>query len=149
MSWITICLILSIFILIIIISQIFYDKAPCCETGWREVLSTIGIAGLIFSILIFIIYTLNSERTIYVEKIIPTYLSKSKTQVYLEFDKDDLHFNYSFSDAKNYNSINDSTIFYFVESINHWGLHDTKIKKQKLLPGIKKEDLDKWIKNRW
>ena len=149
MSWITIILILAIFVLFIIAGYILFDESSCCETGWRDVFTTIGIGGLAIFSIIFLIYTLNSERIIKVEKIEPSFITKSKTKVYLEFDKNDKHWDYTFSDANNYNSINDSTKFYYYESINHYSIHNYKIIKKSELPDLNDDELDKWIKNRW
>ena len=149
MTWITIILTISLLILMIISAYIFFEESECCVTGWRDVLSVSGIIGLVFFTLFVTVYTLSSELEVKMTEITPTFISKSKTKVYLEFDSETKHFEYSYSDAKNFNLITDSTKFYLYESINHWNYHSIVIKKQSRKIGLKKNELGKWIKNRW
>jgi len=149
MTWLTMFLVISFFILMIISAFKFFPASKCCETNSRDVISVIGLIGLIGFSIFTLIYSGNSGRDMKITEITPTYFGKSKTQVYIEFDYFESHSNYKYSDAKTYNELNDSSKFYLVEYKNHWNFHYYEIERENHFKGLKKEEFNKWIKNRW
>ena len=140
MSWSILIGVLIVFIIVLIYSQTL-QKADCCETNLREVLSTTAIIGGILWIFFMLIYTLNVVTKVEYDKVDITYLHKSKTKVYLEYNiKNSNKIKYKYYDNIKDMVIDTNTVFFIKYEYNMFNFASNE-----LLYNIKVPD-DEFIK---
>jgi hypothetical protein len=135
MSWSFLITILIAIVLLLIFSQTL-QKAKCCETNLRVVLSTISIIVGIIWIIFILIYSINVVKRTEYTKVEITYLSKSKTRVYIEYDDDD-DVKYQYYDNIKDMSIDTNTIFFIETKYNMYNYPDKELKYDIKLPEVK------------
>ena len=52
-------------------------------------------------------------------------------------------------EAMNYNKYTDSTTFYFIRTKNHYNIETKILKMKDEIHGLKENEKNKWIENRW
>jgi len=145
MSWITI-IIVTVFFVSMFLYGYRFDSWSSTRDNFQMPAVIIGGLFVLFSG----IYSFASGGKIILNEIKPVYLHKSENNVYVEFNVKDSIYTFIYSDIRSYKQIDTNTTFYYYKTYNLYDrVSREDIAVQKKFFGIKKEELNTKIINRW